>query len=73
MNNFESKPRWVCKEGRRIQRPHIDKFLDELADLCRRYDLTISHEDHHGSFLIQDYSRENIEWILDASDDRGKG
>lgn len=38
-------------------------FLDELYELYRKYDISISHEDTHGAFILEDMKDINIEWI----------
>ena len=38
-------------------------FVDELDLLCKKYDISISHEDVHGAFIIENYSAQNIEMI----------
>ena len=49
--------------------PHKDVkgFLREYKELCKRYHLSIAHEDTEGAFEIQDYWEENIEWMEDAA------
>lgn len=44
----------------------IEKFLKEIDETCKKYNLSISHEDTHGSFIIEEYSKENIEWLRQA-------
>lgn len=41
-------------------------FLSDLADVCKRHNLSLSHEDGHGSFIVEDYDSRNIEWLLEA-------
>lgn len=48
----------------------IRSFLIEYEELCRKHNITLSHEDGHGAFLIDDFSESNIEWVSQASDDR---
>ncbi len=44
----------------------VKLFLEEVIEVCRKHELSISHEDGHGSFLVEkDYSS-NYEWLLDA-------
>lgn len=45
---------------------HIRSFYKELIDLYKKYDLSISHEDSHGSFIIENYNGNNVDWIMDA-------
>lgn len=43
------------------------EFLNELEKLCRSHNISISHEDEHGGFILQRFSEENIKWIRSAS------
>ena len=42
-------------------------FLKDIKLVCKKYNLSISHEDYNGVFLIEKYSEENIDWLLGAS------
>ena len=42
-------------------------FLNDVESVCKKYGLSISHEDYNGAFLIEKYSKENIEWLFGAS------
>lgn len=44
----------------------MKNFLDEIESVCKKHNLSISHEDCHGAFIIEDYSSENIEWLFCA-------
>lgn len=44
----------------------MKNFLDEIESVCKKYNLSISHEDCHGAFIVENYSSENIEWLFDA-------
>jgi hypothetical protein len=44
-------------------------FLDEIKEVCLKYDLSISHEDGHGSFIVERYSRNNLDWLCAANKD----
>lgn len=44
----------------------IDRFLKEIECVCKKYNLSISHEDSHGAFIIEDYSEEVMEWLRSA-------
>lgn len=49
-----------------VSRVDIEKFFDELFVLYKKYNLSISHEDSQGAFIIEDYKESNLEWIKDA-------
>ena len=42
-------------------------ILDEIHSVCMKHGLSISHEDGHGAFIIEDYNERNIDWLFDAS------
>ena len=41
-------------------------FLRELAELCKKHNLSLSHEDTQGAFIVEEYKEENIKWLMDA-------
>jgi hypothetical protein len=48
------------------QRERRRAFLTEFEALCRRFDVSISHEDGHGSFCFEDFSEGNVERVAYA-------
>lgn len=44
----------------------IKKFLEDIKQVCIKHNLSISHEDCHGAFLIERYDERNIEWLFNA-------
>lgn len=44
----------------------VQKFIDEIITLYKKYDLSISHEDCHGSFIIESYCEYNEGWLRDT-------
>ena len=46
--------------------PRAAKFLNELDELCIKYDISISHEDSQGSFILETYDDYNIKWLRAA-------
>ena len=58
---------WNCKTKQMVETPeNIKEFLNEIEILCKRYNLSISHEDSHGAFQIEKYNELNIEWLKNA-------
>lgn len=54
------------------QRPQrVMAFIVELLEVCEKHGLSLSHEDKHGQFLIENYDRELAEWLEAAGDDSG--
>lgn len=45
-------------------------FLGEIADVCRRYGLSISHEEERsGDFIIEEFRQDNVDCLNRASED----
>lgn len=44
----------------------MKEFIDEIIKVMKKYNLSISHEDSHGSFIIEKYEEYNIKWLKDA-------
>lgn len=42
-------------------------FLEEIAVVCRKYNLSIAHEDEQCGFYVESYKECNIQWLLSAS------
>ncbi|MEE1301719.1 MAG: hypothetical protein UHD64_02960 [Bacteroidales bacterium] len=42
------------------------RFLEDIDMVCKKHNLSISHEDYMGAFLIEEYSEENIHWLFNA-------
>jgi hypothetical protein len=58
--------RWGVETGKKVENEQVDKFLQEIVSVCKKYGLSISHEDTHGSFIIEAYDESNIEWLMSA-------
>ena len=52
---------------RNVKSPKVDAFLFEIAEVCKKYQLSLSHEDRHGGFIIEKYNDCNLEWLTGAS------
>ena len=46
----------------------VDAFIEEVIEVCKRHELSISHEDGHGTFEIEKYSESNVKWLRQAND-----
>lgn len=59
---------WDYQSYEAIQTPErMILFFQEIENICKKYDLSISHEDTHGAFVIEKYKEANIEWLEQAA------
>ena len=56
-----------------MEAPRVDRFLTEIASVCRRYGLAISHEDCHGGFIVKEFNEDTLHWLLNADIDLDPG
>ena len=55
---------WNLIENDDIEVPeNIINFLNEITKIYKKYNLSLSHEDGHGSFIIEKYDEYNIKLI----------
>ena len=47
-------------------RGNLDEYLDNIEQLSRKYNISISHEDGHGAFIFEQYNEDNIKWLRDG-------
>ncbi|KKL19657.1 hypothetical protein LCGC14_2463290 [marine sediment metagenome] len=47
-----------------------EAFLNDLATVCRKHQMSLSHEDEHGAFQVEGYDTQLTEWLLSAHDMR---
>lgn len=45
----------------------LSAFFTEIEEVCRKHNLSISHEDGHGSFIVEVYEQENLRWLANAN------
>jgi FAD/FMN-containing dehydrogenase len=59
---------WDCSKSEFIeQSKEIEAFFKEIEETCKKHGYSISHEDGHGSFEIEKYSDDNIDWLKNAN------
>lgn len=39
------------------------KFFKEYDELCKKYNVSLSHEDCQGGFILEPYDKNNIDWV----------
>ena len=62
INKMEKKI-YVTNEEDNVE---MKEFIDEIIKVMKKYNLSISHEDSHGSFIIEKYDDYNIRWLKNA-------
>lgn len=50
------------------QSEKVKAFLNEIRGVCEKHNLSLSHEDGHGAFLVEDFDAFNISHLLEAFD-----
>jgi hypothetical protein len=45
----------------------MQSFLEDIKKVCEKHNLSISHEDGHGSFIVEEFDEGNIKWLFNAS------
>ncbi len=51
------------------QPARVRAFLADLAVVCQRHGLSLSHEDQHGAFRVVKYDEYCAEWLANATDE----
>lgn len=58
---------WDIKKHKNIKTPEsVIKFLNEIDNICKKYNISISHEDSQGGFILEKYNDYNIKWLKDC-------
>ena len=46
--------------------PRIEGFLADIEVVCRRWNISIGHEDPHGGFILSPYEDRLMYWLRQA-------
>lgn len=44
-------------------------FFKDIEALFRKHNVSISHQDEHGAFVIQNFNDSNLVWLINATDE----
>ena len=66
MSTETNKTHWDCDTSQFVTSSKVDEFLKEIEEVCKKHNLSISHEDGHGNFIVEAYDIENIKWLNDC-------
>ena len=61
--------RWNSSRGQNVTNKRIDEFLLDIEAVCRRHDMSLSHEDSHGAFIVVPWADSYMKWLYDAHDE----
>ena len=48
------------------QTEEVKRYLHELIEVSRRHNMSLSHEDNHGAFIVEKFTEDNAHWLLTA-------
>lgn len=68
MMSTEVIKRWHPASGKHIENPAIDAFLEEVIAVCKKHNLSLSHEDGHGAFEVEPFDESYSAWLMGAHD-----
>ena len=57
---------WDAKTSKSVDRPDIDAFIEDVISVCKKHGFSISHEDGHGAFEIEQYTDGFSNWLKNA-------
>lgn len=52
---------------KKITSKQIQNFLNDIEEVCKKHGLSISHEDGHGGFMIEEFDEELMDWLNEAT------
>lgn len=57
---------WESLKGDYVERQDVANFLEDIKVVYQKHNMSISHEDGHGAFIIVPYSRDNFDWLKEC-------
>jgi hypothetical protein len=64
---MKTKKFWNKKSLEYETDPKVEKFLIDIWKVCEKHELSISHEDTQGGFIVENISDANKTWLFSAS------
>lgn len=49
-----------------VDNKEVDALLNEIVKVCEEHGFSLSHEDTHGTFIVEKYDKDNIQWLMQA-------
>ena len=50
----------------------IKEFLRAVIEIEKTFGMSISHEDNHGAFIVEDLNLGDVQWLRHARNETGK-
>lgn len=61
---------WDYKKHKTITTPpKMESFLKDIVAVYKKYGLSLSHEDCHGAFIVEEFDEHNVKWLYEAGKD----
>ena len=57
---------WDCRLKAESENEKAEAFLKDIVAVYKKHGLSLGHEDHHGSFEIEDFKEDNVLWVMSA-------
>ncbi len=57
---------WDCRVKSEQENEKAAAFLKDIVEVYKKHGLSLVHEDHNGSFEIEDYNEDNVFWVMSA-------
>jgi hypothetical protein len=57
---------WDCRVKGEVENEKATAFLKDIVAVYKKHGLSLVHEDHNGSFEIEDYKEDNVFWVMSA-------
>jgi hypothetical protein len=58
---------WHTEYGKYKQNEAVDAFIVDLFSLYEKHNMSLGHEDNHGSFIVNKNCEYNRDWVKNAS------
>ena len=59
--------RWNSSAATFQEDTRIDGFIEDIINTCRKWGLSISHEDVQGAFIVEAFNEASNDWLREAS------
>lgn len=67
----KKKERWIHVDKEFAVSEKVDAFIADIIEVYKKHNMSISHQDGHGAFIVERGYKFNAEWLKDAIDDVG--